>query len=61
MNYIDEKTGLHRYRVNVLHRGKERWKYCKTIKKARQLQQSAIDGGLSSLIFQKREGKYHAI
>ena len=31
-----------RYRVNVLHGGKERWKYCRTIKRAKHLQESAL-------------------
>lgn len=60
-HWIDEKIGQQRYRVNVLHHGKERWKYCRTIKKARQLQQEAIAGALCSTIFQKKNGKYVAI
>lgn len=49
---------MRRFRVNVLHRGKERWKYCRTIERAKFLQRSAIDGGLSSIIYEKR-GKYY--
>lgn len=61
MNFIDKKTAPHKYRVNVLHQGKERWKYCKSIKRARILQQGAIAAGLSSIICQKIEGKYQVI
>lgn len=60
-HWIDEKIGQQRYRVNVLHQGKERWKYCRTIKKARQMQEAEIVGGLSSIIYQKKNGKYVAI
>ena len=47
-----------RYRVNVLHRGKERWKYCYTIERAKHLQELAKQGGLSSIIYQKTRGGY---
>ena len=52
-----------RYKVNVLHKGKERWKYCTKIERARFLQQSSIEAGLSSIILQKSnvDGKYHSI
>jgi len=55
---MDKKN---KYRVNVLYRGKERWKYCATIKRARLLQLSAIEAGLSSIIYQKKDGKYQSI
>lgn len=47
-----------RYRVNVLHGGKERWKYCRTIKRAKHLQESAKAGGLCSIIYQKTTEGY---
>lgn len=61
--FFDKKIGPQRYKVNVLHKGKERWKYCTKIERARFLQQSAIEAGLSSIILQKSnvDGKYHSI
>ena len=47
-----------RYRVNVLHGGKERWKYCRTIERAIHLQESAKAGGLCSIIYQKTTEGY---
>ena len=47
-----------RYRVNVLHGGKERWKYCRTIERAKRLQESAKSGGLCSIIYQKTTDGY---
>lgn len=47
-----------RYRVNILHGGKERWKYCSTIERAKYLQNSAKQGGLSSFIYQKTTEGY---
>lgn len=63
-NYMDKKAseGLDvRYRVNVIHKGKERFKYCRTLKRARCLQQEAIDNALCSIIAQKINGKYVTI
>lgn len=60
-DWFDKKASegkINRFRVNVLHEGKERWKYCKSVKRARVLQECSIAKGLSSLIFQKKEGKY---
>lgn len=47
-----------RYRVNILRGGKERWEYCNTIKRAKYLQNSAKQGGLSSFIYQKTTEGY---
>lgn len=51
---------MRRFRVNILHRGKERWKYCRTIEKAKKLQQEATAGGLCSIIYEKVDGSYVA-
>lgn len=60
---VKEMNSNQRYKVNVLHKGKERWKYCTKIERARFLQQSSIEAGLSSIILQKSnvDGKYHSI
>lgn len=50
-----------KYRVNVLYRGKERWRYCSTIKRARVIQEQAEQSGICSIIFQKINGKYQSI
>jgi hypothetical protein len=50
-----------RYRVNVLWNGKERWKYCKTLNKAKFMQETQIQKGLSSIICKKINGKYQSI
>lgn len=50
MKYKKDKFS---YKVNILHRGKERWNYCRTIQRAKFLQQSAKDGGLSSIILER--------
>jgi hypothetical protein len=47
-----------RFRVNVLWRGVERWKYCRTIERAIYLRNVGVEGGLSSIIFQKTERGY---
>lgn len=57
---------INRYRVNCLQNGKtgkEVWKYCRTIKKARELQLEAIEHGLPSIICIKRprDKKYSAL
>lgn len=46
------------FRVNVLHNGKERWKYCKSLGRAIILQRSAEKAGICSIIYQKINGKY---
>lgn len=51
---------MRRFRVNMLHRGKERWKYCRTIERAKKLQQEATAGGLCSIIYEKVDGSYVA-
>ena len=50
----------YKYRVNVVHRGKEKWKYCKSITKAKQIQYDQSQGGFSAKIFEKMDGKYIA-
>lgn len=52
---------IRRLKVNVLHRGKERWKYCTTIERARHLQKSSVAAGLCSIIYEKINGAYTAI
>lgn len=54
---MENKTE-HRYKVNVLHNGKERWRYTRTINKAMTFQEVATLKGLSSTIYQKVNGKY---
>jgi hypothetical protein len=51
---------MRRFRVNMLHSGKERWKYCRTIERAKQLQQEATAGGLCSIIYEKGDKGYAA-
>jgi len=51
---------MRRFRVNMLHRGKERWKYCRTIERAKKLQQEATAGGLCSIIYEKADKGYVA-
>lgn len=47
------------YRVNVINiKGKEVWRYCYTIKAARRMQIKAIEKGINSIIFQKRDNEY---
>lgn len=50
-----------RFKVNVLHRGKERFKYCTTMESALALQKAAVLAGLSSIILKKIDGKYRSI
>jgi tRNA(Phe) wybutosine-synthesizing methylase Tyw3 len=38
--------------------GKERWKYCRTLERAKHLQKVASEGGLHSIICQKVNGRY---
>lgn len=47
-----------RFRVNMLHRGKERWKYCRTIERAKKLQQEATESGICSIIYEKIDSNY---
>ena len=51
---------MRRFRVNMLHRGKERWKYCRAIERAKKLQQEATAGGLCSIIYEKVGKSYVA-
>jgi len=57
----NESEPRFRFRVNVLHRGKERWKYCGTIERATFLQQSAIKAGLSSIIFERMPDRWRVV
>jgi len=61
-NKIEESSVLQpvsvRYRVNVFHGGRERWKYCRTIERAKYLQETAKKGGLCSIIYQKTTKGY---
>ena len=57
-----EVTNLRRrFKVNVIHRGKERWRYPRTLEKAKAYRSEAILKGLSSIIYEKIEGKYKAL
>lgn len=57
---LQKANVMRRFRVNMLHRGKERWKYCRTIERAKRLQQEATAGGLCSIIYEKVDGSYVA-
>lgn len=57
---LQQTDVMRRFRVNMLHRGKERWKYCRTIERAKKLQQEATAGGLCSIIYEKGDKGYVA-
>ena len=63
--FMETKTGgqieaeaMQRFRVNVIYRWKERWRYPRTLKRAKMLQEQATEQGLHSIISQKINGKY---
>lgn len=62
MSYLDDKTAPHSYKVNLLNtKGKEIWRYVKSIKSARKIQGKALSQSLDSTIFQYRQGIWRSI
>lgn len=55
MENINTKTA---FKVNVLYRGAEKWRYSKSINRAKFFQETAKKQGLCSIIYQKLNGKY---
>lgn len=55
------KTIYERFKVNVIHQGKERWKYCTSLKRAEIFKWNAESKGIVSVIYKKVDGKYIAI